>query len=242
MSFEELMALITTKNGCPIAVPMLIFSEAEMRTHVGDLDRKLSLEDLALSYFQSLGFHGNRTRMNLYGYLGDFRDLVDSPPPWIEAQGPGTFYNHVTGKTQNGWNPFWESCFSYTFEELNEMRLTVKRAYKAIREEQDIEIPGDVQHSLDLFEEFNFKRLYDLAHAFGEEKLLQVAEFLADWFGDHYQALPGTPDLLIWRLKPKMWFFAEIKGPRDSLRNSQINWITEFKDKISDNVFILKVI
>lgn len=241
MNFEELMSLITTKNGFLTAIPMLIFSEAEMRTHAGDLDQKLSLEDLALSYFQSLGFYGNRTRMNLYGYLGDFRDLVDSPPPWIEAQGPGAFYNHVTGKTQKVWKPFWESCFSHTFEELNEMRLTAQRAYKASREELGIEIPGDVQHLRDFCEEFNFKRLYALAHAFGEEKLLQVAEFLADWYGDLYQALPGTPDLLIWRLKPKMWLFAEIKGPGDSLLNSQINWITEFKDKISDNIFILKI-
>lgn len=242
MNFEELMSVMTTKSSFLTVVPMLIFSEPEMRTHVGDLDQNLSPADLALSYFQSLGFYGNRTRMNLYGYLGDFRDLVDSPPPWIEAQGPGAFYNHVTGKTQKGWKPFWESCFSYSFEKLDGMRLVAERAHKTTREEVGIEIPGDVQRLLDLREEFNFKRLYALAHAFGEQKLLQVAEFLTDWFGDLYQALPGTPDLLIWRLKPKMWFFAEVKGPSDSLRNSQINWITEFKDKISDNVFILKVI
>ena len=238
MSFGELTSLLTTKNRFLVDVPMLIFSEAEMRTRVGDVDQKLRFEDLALSYFQSLGFYGNRTRMNLYGYIGDFHDLLDSPPPWIEAQGHGAFYNRVTGKTQKVWEPFWEWCFGHTFEELNEMRLTAQRAYEA---ELGIKIPGDAQHFLDLGEEFNFERLYALAHAFGEEKLLQVAEFLSDWYGDHYQAPRGTPDLLIWRLKPKMWFFVEVKGPSDSLRNSQINWITEFKNKVSDNVFILKI-
>lgn len=241
MSFGELTSLLTTKNRFLIDVPMLIFSEAEMRTRVGDVDQKLRFEDLALSYFQSLGFYGNRTRMNLYGYIGDFGDLVDSPPPWIESQGYGAFYNHVTGKTQKVWKPFWEWCFSYTFEELDEMRLTAQRTYKARREELGIEIPSNVQHLFDLGEEIELERLYALAHAFGEEKLLRVAEFLSDCDGDFYQALSGTPDLLIWRLKPKMWFFVEVKGPSDSLRKSQIKWIKEFKNEISDNVFILKI-
>lgn len=238
MSFGELTSLLTTKNRFLVDVSMLIFSEAEMRTRVGDVDQKLRFEDLALSYFQSLGFYGNRTRMNLYGYIGDFGDLVDSPPPWIESQGYGAFYNHVTGKTQKVWKPFWEWCFSYTFEELDEMRLTAQQAYKARREELGIEIPSEVQHLLG--EEFELERLYALTHAFGEEKLLQVAEFLSD-DGDLYQALSGTPDLLIWRLKPKMWFFVEVKGHSDSLRESQIEWIKEFKNEISDNIFILKI-
>ena len=241
MSFGELTSLLTTKNRSFIDVSMLIFSEAEMRTHVGDVDQKLRYEDLALSYFQSLGFYGNRTRMNLHGYIGDFGDLVNSPPHWIECQGYDAFYNHVTGRTQKFWKPFWEWCFSYTFEELDEMLLTAQRAYKARREELGIEIPSDIQHLLDLGEESNFERLYVLAHAFGEEKLLQVAEFLSDWYGDLYETPRGTPDLLIWRLKPKMWFFVEVKGHSDSLRESQINWIKEFKNKISDNVFILKI-
>lgn len=214
MNFEDLMPIITAESEFRMNVPLLVFSETEMRARVGDLDRKLRREDLALFYFQLLGFYGNRTRMDLSGYLGDFRDLMDSPPPWIESQGPGAFYNHVTGETHEAWTPFWEWCFSYTFEELNKM------------------IDGAI----------GFKRLYALAHAFGEEKLCQVAEFLSDWHGDLYQARPGTPDLLMWRLDPKMWFFAEIKGPKDSLRSSQIKWMAEFKDEISDDIFILKLI
>src|SRR5262245_15904100 len=39
--------------------------------------------DLALGYFGTGGFEGDRTRLNTYGYPGLLREL-GSPPPWVE--------------------------------------------------------------------------------------------------------------------------------------------------------------
>ncbi|MCZ7681156.1 MAG: VRR-NUC domain-containing protein [Sandaracinaceae bacterium] len=38
-----------------------------------------------------------------------------------------------------------------------------------------------------------------------------------------FDAPDGAPDLFVWHPEPArdMWFFAEVKGPRDALRDSQ---------------------
>ena len=45
--------------------------------------------------------------------------------------------------------------------------------------------------------------------------------------GDEFFLEPGAPDLLLWHPDGTSgaWFFAEVKGPGDSLRSTQKAWL-----------------
>ena len=59
-----------------------------------------------------------------------------------------------------------------------------------------------------------------------------------------YGAKPGAPDLFIWHPDPAYmcWFFAEVKGPRDHLRESQYQWIQKHWDCVQGRVILLTVL
>lgn len=54
----------------------------------------------------------------------------------------------------------------------------------------------------------------------------------------------GTPDLFLWHpnIDLHLWFFAEIKGPGDSLRKTQAVWLQEHWEKIEGRFLIVHVL
>ncbi|GAC1310395.1 MAG: hypothetical protein NVSMB27_47340 [Ktedonobacteraceae bacterium] len=60
---------------------------------------------------------------------------------------------------------------------------------------------------------------------------------------DEYSVVEGAPDLFLWHPNPayNLWFFAEVKGPGDHLRESQSGWIRGYWEHIRGRVMILHV-
>jgi hypothetical protein len=46
---------------------------------------------------------------------------------------------------------------------------------------------------------------------------------------DEFSVAPGVPDILVWLHAEELscWFFSEVKGPNDSLRRSQTDWLDQ---------------
>jgi len=77
-----------------------------------------------------------------------------------------------------------------------------------------------------------FREQLELARCLG----IKQCETLFDCVFEPYDELivtPGVPDLLVWSELHQFWFFAEVKGPRDTLRKSQANWIGTYWEKIN---------
>ena len=64
--------------------------------------------------------------------------------------------------------------------------------------------------------------------------------FCFEPYDDSFTAV-GAPDLLVWSKQYNFWFFAEVKGPGDSLRPSQVAWINANWNSIAGR-FVLVVL
>lgn len=42
----------------------------------------------------------------------------------------------------------------------------------------------------------------------------------------------GQPDLFVYRMETKSWFFCEVKGPGDRIRKNQEKWIADFSNDV----------
>src|SRR5437667_11925868 len=87
----------------------------------------------------------------------------------------------------------------------------------------------------------SFRRLVAFAKFFGVETFNAVWQAVFDF--DEFTPAPGAPDLLVWLLpkaagEPGLWFFSEVKGPRDSLRNSQKEWLYQHWEVVSGHYLL----
>jgi len=46
------------------------------------------------------------------------------------------------------------------------------------------------------------------------------------------QLQSGQPDLFVYRMETKSWFFCEVKGPGDRIRKNQEKWIADFSNDV----------
>jgi hypothetical protein len=93
-----------------------------------------------------------------------------------------------------------------------------------------------------------FRRLLRLAHVISPTSFPQVLESMVDTThddecGDLDQLFSGVPALLLWTKAPlpRFWFFAEVKGPNDRIRQSQISWIRANWERIEGRVLIVSI-
>jgi hypothetical protein len=93
------------------------------------------------------------------------------------------------------------------------------------------------------------KRKIKLARLLGSEAIECLREAILPDFGtafddlDEDRVAPGAPDLFLWHPNPayNLWFFAEVKGPGDSLRKNQSGWIRGHWEHIRGHVMIVHV-
>ena len=74
----------------------------------------------------------------------------------------------------------------------------------------------------------SFREKLELARCLGIEQFEAIFHSVFESFDepfDEFMVMPGVPDLFVWSESDQLWFFAEVKGPRDSLRGSQDAWI-----------------
>jgi hypothetical protein len=56
-----------------------------------------------------------------------------------------------------------------------------------------------------------------------------------------YVRATGAPDLFLWHPNPDhgLWLFAEVKGPKDHLRESQCDWFRSHWEQIEGRAVML---
>lgn len=201
-----------------IAVPVLFFPiKKTYWAKINDWAKRS--EETALAIFRALGMHADRTTMNLEGYPGLLRELL-YPPPWCE-------YDDVMEPLTEERANKLRSLFIQVKENGIEAVLSTYRDHLVENIAQQEKIIG---HSVTEFQKNTidprvdfFARKLELADCINEEEFDKIMAAVFDF--DELEISGGAPDLLVWDNSHSMWFFAEVKGPGDSIRDSQKNWI-----------------
>jgi hypothetical protein len=192
--------------------------------------------DQALAYYCLNGFDGNRTRMNTFGYPGLLRDL-NSPPPWVEVE-PEDIDEQVSQERLRELRPLIEYAHDTSEEAL-------VAEWKAVREEHNrmakLFLNEEPQTPMTAFAEESFRQILILAKALGIENFTPIFEAVFDF--DDFTPAAGAPDLLVWlpKIDPALWFFSEVKGPGDSLRVTQKEWLHKHWNVVAGH-FLLTIL
>lgn len=181
------------------------------------------MADLAIRYFLRLGLRCDRTRQDLNGYPGLFRDL-NAPPPWTDVT-PEDTEGRVSMEREAELRPLYiqanETDPQLLVEEYRKhieyQRTTLEKAGWGI-----LTPPAMTHLSVELFRE-----KLELARCLGVSRFETIFDCVFEPF-DEFRVMPGVPDLLVWSDSNQLWFFAEVKGPRDSLRDTQNAWIRAY--------------
>jgi len=186
-----------------------------------------TMADLAIRYFLRLGLNGDRTRQDLYGYPGLLRDLT-APPPWVEVT-----YEDIDGLESVDHTAALQPLYIQANETdpqllIEEYRKHLENQHTRLRNVGLglLAFPGTDDLSVE-----RFRQELELARCIGGEHFEPIFHSVFQFFDD-FIVMAGVPDLLVWSEPERLWFFAEVKGPRDSLRRSQDAWIRTNWDTI----------
>lgn len=180
-----------------------------------------TMADLAISYIMRLGLHCDRTRQDLYGYPGLFQDLT-APPPWIDEVTLEDTEGPVSVQRHSELRPLYVQANQTDLTLLVEGYREYLAAIRTNLEKFGLgpQIHPAVNHlSVDAFRE-----KLELARLLGAEQFETIFDSVFEHF-DEFRVMEGVPDLFVWSESHQLWFFAEVKGPNDSLRESQGGWI-----------------
>lgn len=178
------------------------------------------MADLAIRYFLRLGLRCDRTKQDLYGYPGLFRALI-APPPWVEVTLEDT-EGLVSVEREAELQPL------YIQANQTDPQLLVEEYQKYLEYQRTTLEAGGLGLLTSLIMPHlsvePFREKLELARCVGVEYFETVFNSVLDPC-DEFRVMPGVPDLLVWSESDQLWFFAEVKGPVDSLRASQSAWI-----------------
>ena len=178
--------------------------------------------DVALGYFCSQGFSGDRARarLSLQGYPGLLRDL-SNPPPWVHVE-PEDVEGEISPERAQELCPLVQLAQ----EESEEILVSRYCTYDGRASVFDC-IPG--QTTFGVVHEFSvhcFRQRVTLARSLGVEVFSAIYEAVFSF--DEFTVAEGAPDLLLWLPRePTFWFFSEVKASGDSLRASQKAWLRQ---------------
>ena len=219
-----------------IVVPSLLVPSDSLQ----GAGKRVKIEDLVLEWFLKNDLDGDRTRMDLYGYPGLFRKLYQYPP-WTEVE----MEESVSGVSEERAHEL-QSLYLHCLE-YGEKLLETYREYLDLEEEQ---IPEAVRFLGKAYiDESKKSKLLDLEREISLVRVLGLEAFeslyhaiLTDY--DEFRTVDGLPDLFLWHPNPTyhLWFFAEVKGPKDRLRESQAAWMRSFCKNIQGRVMIVHVV
>lgn len=189
--------------------------------------------DSAMAYLSKLGFKSDRTRMNLYGYPGLFRKL-NEPPPWIEVTQEDV-EGDLTPARQEELQPLYlyaaQKSVNHLLSQFLKYRADMQNILKATGNVTPL-FPDAEGLLVDEFKE-NIK----LVQCLGENNFQSLYEAVFEY--DNLTAASGAPDLFVWDTNTGIWFFAEVKGPHDYVRKSQLDWVNANWDRIKGRFVLL---
>jgi hypothetical protein len=177
--------------------------------------------DVALGYYCSQGFSGDRTRarLSLQGYPGLLRDL-SGPPSWVEVE-PEDAEGDISPERAQELRPLVQLAQEYSEEFLVSRYRTERGGHASVLDRIVGQPASMVVHEL-LVD--CFRQRIALAKSIGIEVFSAVYEAVFSF--DEFTVAEGAPDLLLWLPgEPSFWFFSEVKASGDSLRASQKGWL-----------------
>lgn len=212
------------------------------RTTRGKRTKNAPTAEVVRQILCGLGLHAERTRRDTEGTVGLFRNLV-SPPPWEEVQ---------IGDTVDGLTPERAEQLTPLYRLKGDETVLVEHYRQALlernRQAEFLEWPfpqliRTVEPIMLQFRVDEFITQLRLARLLGPERVECLAEAIFGYEGDECSAAPGVPDLFVWDCEhdPAEWFFAEVKGPKDHLQETQANWLRNHWQDIEGRFAVISV-
>jgi hypothetical protein len=210
---------VSFRCGSAASVPTLLLDRPGGLTSWRKVSGAVSA-DFALSYYLLVGFDGERTRMNTYGYPGLLRDLV-APPPWTQFE--------IDEVDEAISEERAQELGSLIYDAGEQDEASLLETYRSHLRGEAFErghFLGDevlsVVHDASLE---SFRRLVRLARTLGPQSFETIYE--AIFPGDQFEVEPGAPDLFVWLPgdTSSLWFFSEVKAPGDYLSAAQKDWL-----------------
>lgn len=179
-----------------------------------------TMADIGSAYLKKQGLRSDRTKRGPGGYPGLFR-LLNSPPAGSENIG-----YEVRGPNSELLQEDRRPLYLQAHEQP---RRVIERYAEHLKERDKIlarfglpSVSSSERHRVAAIEAQ--KWILTLARFFGIEDFENLFEAVFDHYD--YQPAVGAPDLFAWNPAVKgSWFFAEVKGPNDHLRDSQVQWL-----------------
>lgn len=225
----------STRSSNVISFPSLLISLGEeRRTKLATTGANSA--DVAVGFFEQMGFRAQRTRMNVHGYPGLLRELM-APPPWVEIE-----LNDCEGAVP--------PSRARALQPLFQIAVDVPHSELLARYRQHLEergpfmqnlLPSQIHETVTSTSMDMFEGLLGLARCIGGSSFEDVCAAVFAY--DEFPLFPGAPDLLVWRPDSNdgLWFFAEVKAPGDTLRESQRDWLKLNWDRIRGR-FVLAIL
>jgi len=176
---------------------------------------------MALAYYCSQGFFGDRTRARLspHGYPGLLRDL-SSPPPWVEVE-PDDLGGNISPQRGAELRPLVLIAHEDSEEALVARYRSEDGRHASVL---DRIFGHNASVALQELSVDSFRRRVALAKSLGVEAFSAVHEAVFSF--DEFTVAEGAPDLLLWLPgQPPLWFFSEVKARGDSIRASEEGWL-----------------
>lgn len=198
-------------------------------------------EEIVISFFKKIGLNGDKTTNSvkgypLGGYPGMFRDLY-YPPEWVPELRMEEIDAPLSQKRKWELRPLFYHIKELGTERAKEIyRNYTSKSFKSFYE-SNLLSPRLYQQILRLKME-DFSVILDLARCLTENEFEDILDAL---FFDRLELLPGVPDIFIFDSEYSFWFFAEVKGPNDRLRQNQKNWIRENWERIRGRFLLIEV-
>jgi hypothetical protein len=233
-AFVRTLLAASERNGSTLGMPTLLVDCPLIRQK----RKGVISADLAIDFFKAVGFAADRTKMNMEGYPGLLRDL-NSPAPWVVVE-----MDNIDGPFDSEraveLTPLIDRLASEDVQNLM-FNWKVNRETKC----REIELLGfpisACSAEATAIMENSFRELLSLGGALRQTAFDDVWETIFDF--DELSVASGSPDLLVWLPfgDPPLWFFTEVKGPGDSLRQSQIEWITKHWQVIKGHFLVTQL-
>ena len=186
--------------------------------------------DVGAMLLRRYGLECEAARTNVFGYAEFLHDLT-AVAPWDESildieDDPAFFPD-----------PLYVVANQRPLRELE----TLYRDYCEYIGTTRIPADVDPERAGEFIGERLFKDKLTFARCLGIESFEKLYRCLFDRY--RFWLVDGAPDLIVWDPRPgsDFWFLAEVKGPRDCLSKSQLNWIRSRWKSIQGRFLVLIV-
>ncbi|KAI8066909.1 hypothetical protein BC940DRAFT_239533 [Gongronella butleri] len=182
-----------------------------------DNGAEISVEEVAIEYYQKQGYKGLHTENGVISMLYTllFWDIIFAPIP-------GAFETpYQTAPLDLESDAFYVERVSLIHDRVELVSQSLQAALDLIKTHDDQNRPLNTMCT-GVNWNYALQDLLEIAECIGAHSLSCLSSLLAEEYG-HRRG--GMPDLCCWDYENKKCLFAEIKGPSDTLSETQKMWL-----------------